>query len=146
MNRQEILNIHKKISNLLKNKQLKDSFNILDLFLHSIQKWSFSEKKIELENTYQLMLQYAVDGVKDPERHLIYNKLITSIYRLADEAKEALLTRDSNNYDYLQIRQYQASNSPTLQNIGILRHFPNAFKIKSNSFFPESLVFYICAT
>ncbi len=117
MNQQEILNIHKKISNLLKNKQLKDSFNLLDLFLHSLQKWSFSEKKIELENTYQLMLQYAIDGVQDPERHLIYNKLITSIYKLADEAKDALLTRDSNNYEYQQVRMYQASNSLTLQSI-----------------------------
>ncbi|MDL2262575.1 tetratricopeptide repeat protein [Bacteroidales bacterium OttesenSCG-928-I21] len=110
MNQQEILNIHKKISNLLIKKQLKDALNTLDLFLHSLQNWSFSEKKIELENNYKLMLQYAVDGVQDPDRHLVYNKLITSIYALADEAKEALLLRDSNSYEYQQIRMYQAVN------------------------------------
>ena len=117
MNQQEILNTHKKISNLLKNKQLKDSFNMLDLFLHTLQNWSFSEKKIELENTYKLMLQYAVDGVQDTERQHIYNKLTTSIYELADEAKDALLLRDSNNYEYQQIRQYVASKPPSLRSL-----------------------------
>ena len=117
MNQQEISNIHKKISAFLKAKQLKDSFNMLDLFLHTLQNWSFSERKIELENTYKLMLQYAVDGVQDPERYQIYNKLITSIYELADEAKDALLLRDSNNYEYQQIRQYVASKPPSLKNL-----------------------------
>ena len=117
MNQQEILNTYKKISTLLKNKQLKDSFNMLDLFLHTLQNWSFSERKIELENTYKLMLQYVVDGVQDPERCQIYNKLITSIYELADEAKDALLLRDSNNYEYQQIRMYVASNPSSLRSL-----------------------------
>jgi len=115
MTQQDIIKTHKIISMLLNNKQLKDSFNALDLFLHSLQNWSFSEKKIELENNYKLMLQYAVDGVQDPERHLIYNKLITSIYTLSDEVKEALLFRDSVSYEYSQMRYYAAAHPPRLQ-------------------------------
>lgn len=117
MNQQEILKTHKKISESLSNRQLKDSFNTLDLLLHSLQIWSFSETKIELENTYKLMLQYTVEGVQDPERRVIYNKLIASVYALADNAKDALLLRDSNNFEYQQIRMYNSSNPITSEKL-----------------------------
>jgi tetratricopeptide (TPR) repeat protein len=117
MNQLEIINTHKKISFLLNKKQLKDAFNALDLFLHSLQIWSFNEKKIDLENTYKMMLQYAVDGVQDPQRHLVYNKLVTSIFALSDEAKETLLLRDSINYEYQQMRSYQSLKSITEQQL-----------------------------
>jgi tetratricopeptide (TPR) repeat protein len=117
MTQQEILNTYKKISVFLSKKQLKDSFDALDLLLQTLQNWSFFEKKIELENTYKLMLQYAVDGVQDIERYLIYNKLITSIYALADEAKEALLLKVSSNYEYQQMRNASLLPAVSLQKI-----------------------------
>jgi tetratricopeptide (TPR) repeat protein len=116
MSQKEIIDTYQKISELLTGRQLKDSFGILDLQIQALQNgFSFAERKANLENTYKMMLQYAVDGVQDPESHLIYKKLITSVYALADEVKEALLLRDAVSYEYSQIRYYAAAHPPRLQ-------------------------------
>jgi hypothetical protein len=45
--------------------------------------------------TYKNMLTYTIDGIKDPERNKIYLKLIQSILRLSDKARQDILSHNS---------------------------------------------------
>lgn len=60
-----------------------------------LQDWNSDEELATIETSYRYMIQYMLDGVKDPERMQVYNHLIVSAYRLTDAICERLLTRDS---------------------------------------------------
>jgi len=47
------------------------------------------------ESTYEQMLKYMLEGVNDPQRDLIYNKLLVSILELGDQVRASLLEKHS---------------------------------------------------
>lgn len=54
-----------------------------------------------LEHTYEQMLNYMLEGVQDPERDKVYNKLLTSILELADRVKDRLMEKQSGWHTYI---------------------------------------------
>jgi hypothetical protein len=91
----------------LKNRQLKQAIDSLRNWLQTVHLVEYVDQVDELENNYRLMLQYAVDGVNDPQRELVYHNLVKKAFLLTDTIKEELFTKFSNGYDYSQIRYHR---------------------------------------
>ena len=98
----------------LKNKQLKDSFDLLKQWMYTVQLPQYIDKVDELENNYRLLLQYVVDGASDPQRDAMYTGFIRQAFHLTDIIQEELLVKYSNGYDYSQLRYFQQQ----LHNLG----------------------------
>ena len=89
----EIADRQHKIYESLHGKHLQRAFTELKKLTEELQDWNIDEELATLETSYRYMIQYMLDGVKDPERIQVYNHLIVSAYRLTDAVCEKLLSR-----------------------------------------------------
>ncbi|MCK5821567.1 MAG: tetratricopeptide repeat protein [Bacteroidales bacterium] len=103
----EFLSSYQRISDLLSVNRLKEAMDELHPMVVDTGLGEYMGEKDELNTTYKYMLQYTVEGVQDPERQKVYQKLVARIYRLTDRVKEALLTRDSVSYQHVQKRIFR---------------------------------------
>lgn len=104
MSEREILRNYQKISDLLSVNRLKEALDELHPLVVDAGFGEWMGEKEDLDTTYKYMLQYTVEGIQDPERQKVYQKLVARVYRLTDRVKEALLTRDSIEYQHVQKR------------------------------------------
>ena len=106
---QQIAQTKEEIYNALTHCHLQQAFELLHVITNELQSWDIDEKLKELELSYRYMIQYVLDGVKDPERQQVHNRLIAHTYRLADTVCEKLLTRNSITLYYGKKRHLDAS-------------------------------------
>ena len=95
-----VIQQHRKICQLVGEKKIKQS---LDILSNMISSSSSGELRDELENitmTYRNMLVYTIDGIEDPERNKIYLKLIQSILKLSDRVRQDILSHFSGWHTY----------------------------------------------
>lgn len=104
MTQEEIINSYKQICRLIDNRQIKETLEKTEGLVYALLVWQLVEKAKELNETYHWMLNYAVEGIEDPEQTKVYNNLISNCYKLIEEAKEELLFINSHNYVYSQKR------------------------------------------
>ena len=102
----EVHNTYKKILVYLTEERLKNAFEKTELLSSELQSTQYQQNLENLQTSYQLLLQYFMNGVKDPERKQIYNKLIANIFVTAAELRDELLTRDSVNFEFVQKRYF----------------------------------------
>ena len=61
------------IKKLLLNHKLKEALDKLAEFASSTDNWQIKSEIENLKTTYGFMIQYASQGVKDPDRKNLYN-------------------------------------------------------------------------
>ncbi|MEL7587360.1 MAG: hypothetical protein AAGU19_11665, partial [Prolixibacteraceae bacterium] len=88
------------ICNNLAKRRLKPAFDQLGRVIAENGLAVFYDEWQELEQTYQYMLKYTVEGIQDPERQKVYRKLIVSAFELADQINEALRLKYSSSVEY----------------------------------------------
>ncbi len=91
---------HRRLNKLVSEKRIKQSLDILDDIIKSTSSGDFRDEYENLAMTYRNMLTYTIDGIEDPERKKIYNKLIQSIFSLSDKVKQDILSRNSGWHTY----------------------------------------------
>lgn len=91
----EIKNTHREIIQLLIQKRVKDALDRLHKLIVIARRGEFRNQYENNLETYKYILKYLVDGIEDPEREKVYNKLLLSTLKLADKVKESLLTQQS---------------------------------------------------
>ena len=101
MTDKEVRSTYTKVCDLIYDKRLKPAFDQLTILLALIQK-AIGWTKTDLEQNYQYMLQYAVNGISDPQQQIVYNRLRTDMLQLADKVENAYLTTYSSEYPYRQ--------------------------------------------
>ncbi len=112
------LNIkHKEICQNLAERKLKPAFDLLEKFITENGLIVRLEEWRTLEQTYQYMLKYTVEGIQDPERQKIYRKLIVSVYELSDEIYEAVRLQKSSSVEYEKKRNFQLKNITDFENL-----------------------------
>ena len=89
-----------KISNLVFERKLKDAFNVLKDLVIASGKGDFISQYESMDNTYENLLKYAMEGINDPERDHIYHHLLVGVLELADVALQAALMSESDQYIY----------------------------------------------
>ena len=91
---------HKNICNLISQKKVKQSLDILANIITGTTSGEFKNDYENVVTTYRTMLNYTIEGINDPERDNVYLKLIQSILLLADKAKQDILSRYSGWHTY----------------------------------------------
>lgn len=90
----ELNNIYQDICKQIAAKQIKNALDNLDILVNKTSRGDFTDRLHNLKMTYENLLRYTIEGVEDPERRNIYNHLLVSILKLADQVKSDLF------YDY----------------------------------------------
>lgn len=104
MNQDQILNIKKNIEILIDNLQLYNVFNSLRDFINNISSIKFIDELDDLETTYKYLIQYLAEGIEDPQRAQIYNKLVLSLYVILDKIVLEALRIQSSDLFYCKYR------------------------------------------
>ena len=102
------------------SKNLVNAFGSLNELLSYTRKPEWNDKKKELEQNYMYLLQYAIEGVNDPERERVYNKIRLSLLSIADLAYNAVMTSSSNDYPYVQKRAISKIPFPDNEEINVI--------------------------
>jgi tetratricopeptide (TPR) repeat protein len=106
MNASQIESTYKAAHGLLLKARLKPAMDKIRLLIEELQWGEMTDKLNELEQNYRFMLQYFASGAQDPERKIIYNKLIARLINLNNRIKEELLMRNATSFEYTQIRYF----------------------------------------
>ena len=87
MTANEIQTSYVDILDSLEQGALKTTFDLLQGLISGTQSYSFQHKLNELQETYQYMLRYYVEGTNDPMQEHIYANIITTAYEMADHIR-----------------------------------------------------------
>lgn len=94
------------ICNNLAERKLKPAFDQLKQLITENGLGIFYDEWRELDQTYHYMLQYTIEGIRDPERQAVYRKLIVSAFELADQVNEAIKLKYSSSIEYEKKRVF----------------------------------------
>ncbi|NLE36276.1 MAG: hypothetical protein GX622_14350, partial [Bacteroidales bacterium] len=100
MNINTIILQHRSICNLVTHRKVRQSFDIILDMLDNVSVGALRDEFGELQMTYRNILKYTVEGIDDPERQKIYNRLLQNILRLNDRIKQDILAHHSGWYTY----------------------------------------------
>ena len=91
----------------LAQRRLKPAFDQLGMLISESGPGVYYDEYRNLDETYQFMLKYTVEGIPDPDREKVYRKLIVSVFELADKVHEVLRIRYSLSVEYEQKRNFR---------------------------------------
>ena len=91
----KIIQQHKQLCNLVAEKKIKQSLDILSDMLTNASSGEFRDEYDDLVMTYRNMLTYTIEGINDPERSKVYSRLIQKILELADRVRQDILSHFS---------------------------------------------------
>lgn len=106
MNPVQIHETFKSVLSFLSDGKINNAIDKCSLLTGELQEGEYTDRLNELKENYQLLLRYFLDGVTDPQRKQVYNKIIAQIFTLNCELREELMLRNSSNYEYLQKRYF----------------------------------------
>ncbi|PTN09571.1 tetratricopeptide repeat protein [Mangrovibacterium marinum] len=107
MDNTDIKRQYRTICDHLAKRRLKSAFDQLEKLILTNALGLFHDQWRELNQTYHYMLQYTVEGIRDPERQKIYRRLIDSTYELADQVYEALRLKHASSVEYEKKRGFK---------------------------------------
>lgn len=90
-------------------RRLKPAFDQLGKLITENGLGIYHDEYRNLEETYQYMLKYTVEGISDPERQKVYRKLIVSAFQLTDTVYETLQQKLSPSVEYDKKRMLRGS-------------------------------------
>ena len=94
----------KDVLNLIKEHRLKEALVQISAIAAEGNDWMLRNEIEELRTSYDLMLQYALRGMKDPTQHEMYNKLECKTYELAERAcLSAELIQPTTKYHFMAL-------------------------------------------
>ena len=106
MTASQIESTYKAVVGLLLTGKLKHAFDKTRALVYELQWGEITDQFDEMVRNYRYMLQYFISGTDDPERKIIYNKLIAKSINVNSLIKEELLMRNSTNFVFTQKRFY----------------------------------------
>jgi len=109
MNASQIQATFKSALQFLVTGQLKSAFDKTKILVDELQIGEYTDRLFDLQQNYQYLLHYYITGVDDPERKIVYNRLVTKVFLLNSELNEELLLRNSTNFEYTQKRYFPYS-------------------------------------
>ena len=94
------------IYQLLNNGRLKEALTQLQAITVQNAPWELRNRIESTLTAYGYMLQYAAEGMDDPNRHDFYRQSIRKAYELTDAANIALLSNSKSTTYYDRIRTF----------------------------------------
>lgn len=96
----KVIQQHRKICRLVAEKKIKQSLDILTMMIAGASSGDLRDDYEKIVMTYRNMLTYTIDGINDPQRNKVYLRLIQSILRLSDRARQDILSHFSGWHTY----------------------------------------------
>jgi len=106
MNATQIHTTYKSSLSFLTMGKLKNAFESTRLLVNELQIGEYADRLDDLQQNYSYLLNYFIEGIEDPQRKTVYNKLIAKCFLLNSELREELLMRNSSNFEFVQKRYY----------------------------------------
>lgn len=97
----QIKSRYRRLCRLVSARKVKDALDVVNGLVAESGFSDFFIQQEHLEHTYEQMLNYMLEGVQDPERDKVYQKLLTSILELADRVKDRLMEKQSGWHTYI---------------------------------------------
>ncbi|MDE5887504.1 MAG: tetratricopeptide repeat protein [Muribaculaceae bacterium] len=97
MTNKEAVKIHSTVRNLLSERRLNESFNMLRKYQLQVSDPKMIDKLNQLEDTYKYMIHYLVEGYHDSGREAMLVDIINQIARLNDMALRDSIISDSDD-------------------------------------------------
>ncbi len=97
---------YKEICTNLAGRRLKPAFDLLEKLINESGMLIYMDEWRTLEQTYNYMLQYTVEGIQDPERQKVYRKLIISVFELADKIYDTIRQKQSPSLEFEKKRTF----------------------------------------
>lgn len=107
MNEKDIREQYQTILSLLQQKRLKEAHAQLEVFLWHSEEEHLHRRLEQAQTSYHYLLQYLLQGINDPERDKLYNRLLTETWDIADQTYLTLMDKASNSY-YRQLHRKQS--------------------------------------
>ncbi len=109
-------NLPEKIEKSVARKRLRDAFTFLRHYAAGLGDWRVTDTIDHLEQSYSMMLRYAVGGVDDPVRDEIYDSIVKGIYGVLDHVSREK-GRPSSPLIYFSTLRYEAMQADTLKSL-----------------------------
>ncbi|HDR67858.1 MAG TPA: hypothetical protein ENN61_02280, partial [Bacteroidaceae bacterium] len=139
INVNQINSKYNRICSLIASRRIKDALDILNKLLTETSFSDFFVQSGHLENTYEQMLNYTLEGIEDPERDKVYNRLMAAILELADKAKDFLLEKYSGWHTYILKQEMQKQQQLTEK--GVIKTLDDlAFKVELDELLREDKI------
>ncbi|MBN1132076.1 MAG: tetratricopeptide repeat protein [Bacteroidales bacterium] len=106
-----------RIVSLAASRRVKDALDALNKLAAETAFNDFFIQSGHLERTYEQMLKYTLEGIEDPERDNVYNRLLVSILELTDRVRDFLLEKHSGWHTYILKREMQKQQMLTEKGI-----------------------------
>ena len=100
MTNREFEILYKKSCLEVTNKEMNAALLNIKLMISELANSYFDEQRLDIETTYQNMLNCVINSIEDPEQEAIYNKIQINALELADAIRDAFFTKESNNIVY----------------------------------------------
>lgn len=101
------LNVHfNQFLQYIHSAKLKFAFDKLQLLSAELQVGAYVDRLNDMEQNYRYMLQYFVEGLNDPQRNEMYNKIVARMLSLGYELNDQLHYSMSTQFDYVQRRYF----------------------------------------
>ena len=110
INVRQIKSRYQRLCRLVSSRRVKDSLDVLNQLVSESGYSDFFIQQEHLAHTYEQMLNYMLEGVQDPERDRVYNKLLVSILELADRVKDRLMEQQSGWQPWVTTRKGLSSS------------------------------------
>lgn len=107
MNERAINEKYREITHLLDNKNLKEALQAIEQFIFGVPEWELRSSLEEINTSYKYMLQYMQQGIVDPDKNKLYNKLLSTAYYLTDRTRILQLASFSSQFYFDRIRYYK---------------------------------------
>ena len=101
--------MYNEIKKLLHNHNMNEALEKLTEFASSTDNWQIKSEIENLRTTYGYMIQYAAQGVNDPERKELYNQLFRNAFAINDRTELQHKLEANNTYlsrKYIANRNY----------------------------------------
>lgn len=103
--------------NSLQSKRLGEALNILQTLISETSSGDIANELDNITIAYKAMLSYTIDGIADPERDKVYQRLIRQTLRAADIAKQRVLIKFSGWNTFAVRKQMEKSQLLTSKTI-----------------------------
>ena len=106
MTASQIESTYKSAINFLLSGKLKQAFDKTRLLVQELQWGDLNDQFTDLLQNYRFMLQYFINGTEDPERKIVYNKIVARLISLNTKMLEELMLRNATTFEFTQKRYF----------------------------------------
>lgn len=95
---------------LVSKGRIHDAIRLLRSVSEQNMTWEITDEVNKVDSSYSYLLQYAIDGVDDPQRNDIYNDLVSTLVITFDRLERYVNSKTGNSAYYTTVRRLHGTS------------------------------------